>query len=398
VSVQKTKSKKMKRHLLLITFAMVCVVSSGNAQTTLPYFTYGKGLGITAPDSTFSINLRFRIQNRALFKTTSTTDLAISEVEARVRRARLRFDGFVWSPKLTYTLQLSFSRGDMDYESLNFPNVVRDAYVQYALFKNFSVGIGQTKLPGNRQRVNSSGDLQFYDRSIVNAAFTIDRDFGVQFHYKTNHLALKGAISSGEGRNISASDNGLAYTGRAEWLPFGTFTNGGDYFEGDLAREKKPKISIGLAYSHNEKAVRTGGQLGSMLYASTDIKTQIIDFIYKHKGWSLAAEYIERQAPNAVTTNADGNTRFVYVGYGQNVQGGYVFKNNVELVGRYSFINPGNAIGDLQNKTEQYTIGANKYLKGHRVKLQNSITQERVHDDGSQHKSWIYCFQVELGI
>jgi hypothetical protein len=383
--------------LLIIQFLVAGMLTTANAQTPLPYFTYGKGLGITAPDSTFSINLRFRIQNRALFETESTTDLSVTEVEARVRRARLRFDGFVWSKKLTYMLQLSFSRGDMDYESLNFPNIVRDAYVQYALTKRVSVGIGQTKLPGNRQRVNSSGDLQFADRSIVNGAFTVDRDFGIQASYKAERVVLKGAISSGEGRNITTSDNGLAYTGRIEWLPLGMFTNGGDYFEGDLAREKKPKISIGLAYSHNENAIRAGGQLGSMMYSSTDIKTKFVDFLYKYNGWSLATEFMERTAPQPVSTNADGNTRFVFIGYGQNVQGGYVFKNNVEIVGRFSSVTPGNAIEGLQHKTEQFTLGVNKYLKGHRVKVQNSITQERVHKNVLT-KSWIYCFQVELGI
>src|SRR5688572_15622128 len=221
----------MKMHKLFIgAFALLtciaalfgCFASFGqaNTQTTLPYFTYGKGLGITSPDSLFSMNIRFRIQNRAAFQTESESDLTISRVEARVRRMRLRFDGFVYSPKLSYLIQLSFSRGDMDFESLGFPNIIRDAYIQYAVTKNFSVGFGQTKLPGNRQRINSSGDLQFADRSMVNSTFNIDRDFGVQLYYNNNlqglHYVLRGAISSGEGRNIVSSDRGLAYTGRIE--------------------------------------------------------------------------------------------------------------------------------------------------------------------------------------
>src|SRR5690606_39523031 len=68
---------------------------------------------------------------------------------------------------------------------------------------------------------------------------------------------LRGAISSGDGRNITASDRGLAYTGRLELLPLGRFTNGGDYFEGDLVREPKPKISVGLTLTSNQDAIRT---------------------------------------------------------------------------------------------------------------------------------------------
>ena len=149
--------------------------------------------------------------------TESGTNLDIATVEARVRRLRLRFDGFIYTPRLTYLIQLAFTRADMDYDDTGFPNIIRDAMIIYAVTDHFSVGVGQTKLPGNRQRVNSSGDLQFADRSIVNSTFNIDRDFGVQLYYNNNlqglHYVLRGAISSGEGRNIVSSDRGLAYTG-----------------------------------------------------------------------------------------------------------------------------------------------------------------------------------------
>jgi hypothetical protein len=389
--------------LLFVSLMLICSFASfgqSQAQSTIPYFTYGKGLGITSPDSLFSMNIRFRIQNRAAFKTVSEDDFTIDEVEARVRRMRLRFDGFVYSPKLTYVIQLSFSRGDMDYEAMGFPNIIRDAYVQYAFAKNFSVGIGQTKLPGNRQRITSSGDLQFADRSIVNSTFNIDRDFGVQFTYKTKLASLRGAISTGEGRNISSSDRGLAYTGRLEFQPFGAFTNGGDYFEGDLAREKKQKVAIGLTYSFNENTTRTGGQLGTFLYGTADIATQMIDFIYKYNGWSFSTEYLKRTSPFPITTNPDdGAQRYVYVGYGQNYQASYNFKSNLEIALRYSAVTPEDEIKTLEEKKEHYTVGVNKYFRGHRVKVQNNLTLERIHTGVSTlQQAWIYCFQVEVGI
>jgi phosphate-selective porin OprO/OprP len=399
IFVSSTKLHPMKTFKLLLV-AMTLLTGTAafsQTQTTIPYFTYGKGLGITSPDSLFSMTIRFRIQNRAAFETLSEDDFEITKVEARVRRMRLRFDGFVYSPKLTYVIQLSFSRGDMDYESLGFPNIIRDAYIQYAVSKSFLVGIGQTKLPGNRQRVNSSGDLQLADRSIVNSVFNIDRDFGVQATFRKNWVIARAAISSGEGRNINSSDNGLAYTGRVEFLPFGSFTNGGEYFEGDLMREQKPKLSIGIGYSHNENAVRTGGQLGSMLAESTDIKTQMADLLFKHNGWSFAAEYLHRIAPKPISTDENGETSYVYVGHGQNYQGGYLFKNNFELVGRYSVVTPDREISSDEIKKEQYTLGVNKYIKGHRVKIQSDVTLEQQFRD-TPNQFWIYRFQVEVGI
>jgi hypothetical protein len=369
--------------------------------TQAPYFTYSKGLGIISPDSLFLLNIRFRMQNRAAFTTVSGDDLTIDEVEARVRRLRLRFDGFIYTPRLAYLIQLSFTRADMDYESLGFPNIVRDAFVQYAVTNSFSVGIGQTKLPGNRQRVTSSGDLQLADRSIVNSTFNIDRDFGIQLYFKKPRYFLRGAISSGEGRNISTSDNGLAYTARGEFLPFGQFTNGGDYFEGDLAREPKPKVSLGLTYSFNQNAIRTGGQLGTFLYTPTDMSTTSIDFLFKHNGWSFSSEFMRRASPNPITVNPDdGDIKYVYVGHGQNYQGSYLFRKNYEIVVRYSVVKPDREIQDFEQMKSQYTLGGSKYIRGHRLKLQSDITYEEDEFLPTEDKSnfWIYRFQIEIGI
>lgn len=395
-----------RKTFLVVSFLLLsCLVHGQTQSLPLPYFSYGKGLGITSPDSLFKLNIRFRMQNRLALISESGNNLNIDEVEARVRRLRLRFDGFVYSTRLTYVIQLSFTRADMDYDDTGFPNIVRDAMILYAVNDHFSVGFGQTKLPGNRQRINSSGDLQLPDRSIVNATFNIDRDFGLQFYYNNNirtfFYVLRGAISSGDGRNIVLSDRGLAYTGRIELLPMGKFTDGGDYFEGDLVREPKPKISIGLAYSNNEDAVRTGGQLGKPLYDSRDIGTGIIDFLFKHNGWSLAAEYLQRSAPDPVTFNGEGDLRYVYVGHGQNFQGGYLFRNNFELVGRYSKVKPDSEIQELDDMTQEYTIGATKYIRGHRLKLQSDITYEhntwlRGPNPGKDY--WMWRFQIELGI
>ncbi|MBA4055056.1 MAG: porin [Marivirga sp.] len=375
----------------------------GNAQNQIspsPYFSYGKGLGITSPDSLFMLNIRFRMQNRLAFTSESESDLDIDQVEARVRRLRLRFDGFIYTPKLNYVIQLAFTRADMDYDETGFPNVVRDAMVLYAVNDHFSVGLGQTKLPGNRQRVNSSGDLQLADRSIVNSTFNIDRDFGLQLYYnntiKEMAYVLRAAISSGDGRNITSSDRGLAYTGRVEFLPFGKFTNSGDYFEGDLAREPVPKLSFGLTYSSNQNAIRTGGQLGRFLYESRDIGTGMVDFLFKHNGWSFAAEYLNRKATDPVTVNTDGDMRFVFVGHGQNFQGGYLFRNNFEVVGRYSKIKPDSEIQELEEMTQQYTMGVTKYIRGHRLKIQSDLTYEHntwLSDIGPDRNNWQLRFK-----
>lgn len=397
----------MKFSGFLLAGILVLSVQFAPAQTITPspYFTFGKGLGIISPDSLYLLNIRFRMQNRAAFRTESADDFTIDQVEARVRRLRLRFDGYIYNPKFYYLIQLSFSRSDMDFDDTGFPNVIRDAMIIYSVNKHFSIGLGQTKLPGNRQRVNSSGDLQLADRSVVNSTFNIDRDFGAQVYYNNYihkfYYVLRGAISSGEGRNITASDNGLDYTGRIELLPFGPFTNSGDYFEGDLTREPKPKISLGVTLSHNENTTRTGGQLGKFLYGQRDMTTFMTDFLFKHKGWALACEWLRRDSPNPITVNDDGDVRFIYAGFGQNYQGSYYFKNSYEIVGRYSRVSPFESIQILDDQTEQFTLGLNKYIRGHRVKLQGDITFEQnkwLQQTNPDNNNWQIRFQIEAGI
>lgn len=374
------------------------------AFSQVPYFTFGQGLGIMSPDSLFLMNIRFRMQNRAGFTFLEDEN---TQIEARVRRLRLRFDGFVYSPRLSYVIQLSFSRGDMDWDNTQLPNVVRDAMIFYRVSPKLILGLGQTKLPGNRQRVNSSGDLQFVDRSIVNATLNVDRDFGIQATYSDllfNNFfyVLRGAISSGEGRNIITTDGGLSYTGRVELLPFGRFERFGDYFEGDLMRERTPKVSIGVSSSINNNTLRTGGQIGVLLYEPTNMSTYMTDWLFKYQGFAFASEFLYRTSPMALTYNQEGNVRYVHTGLGQNYQASYIFLNNVEIAGRYTNLAPGSEIDMLTPTIEHYTLGVTKYLKGHRVKIQSDLTYEnRTFAPGALRPSsdnWQLRFQVELGI
>jgi hypothetical protein len=397
----------MVKRIALVILVATSLSLQAQEISPLPYFTYGKGLGITSPDSLFQLNIRFRIQNRVGFTTVSADDWSIDEIEARVRRLRLRFDGFIYTKKLNYVIQLSFSRGDMDYEATGFPNIVRDAMVIYNFTSNFALGLGQTKLPGNRQRITSSGDLQFPDRSIVNATFNVDRDFGLQGYYNNSidgfNYVLRAAISSGEGRNFNTTDHGLAYTGRLELLPFGLFTNGGDYFEGDLEREPKPKVSVGLSYSYNSDTKRAGGQLGQFLYEARDMDTRMADFLLKYNGWALAIEYLRRTSPDPITQNTEGDVLFIYAGHGMNFQGSYLFKNNYEMAARFSEVRPDEVIQPYTPQRRDYTLGATKYLRGHRVKFQIDWTYQHsewlgVENTQPDSDAWQVRFQVEAGI
>jgi hypothetical protein len=406
--------------IALTTIAFVIVFSAEmfaqNAPAVHTFFKRGKGVGLVTADSSFSLNFQFRMQNRATFVSPSGHVAEPESFEFRVRRLRMKFEGFVYDPRITYYIQLSFSRGDMDWRGPDdaavnsSPNVVRDAMIFYNPTKHLRLGFGQTKLPGNRQRVISSGDQQFADRSIVNATFNIDRDFGFFAHYTQNYFILRGALTSGEGRNSVNSNKGLAYTGRVELLPLGKFTGSNDYVEGDLEREPVPKMSIAGTYSLNDLAIRQAGQLGNDLYAARTIKNFEVDVLFKYNGWAWYNEYMKRETSDPITVSVTdaARTRFIFAGEGYLSQLSYLFKNNVELAGRYTTTIPDKSLYDnLQFPTlnelqlKQVELGITKYLVGHRLKIQGNVLYgERMDLNSKTFASgfWSGIFQVEIGI
>lgn len=322
-------------------------------------------------DSVFQINMRFRMQNR--FGYLSMLDnLEEQGFEMRVRRLRFRIDGFLYSRKLSYYIQLSFSRGDLDVGEGNTPNILRDAMIYYHLNKNFYLGFGQSKLPGNRQRVVSSGNLQMPERSIANQLFNIDRDYGVFAYLNVPIgkpvLKFKGALTSGEGRNAVFSNSGLAYTGRLEFLPLGKFENNGDYSEGDLEYEETLKIALASTYSYNQRAVRSGGQLGFTLDRPVDIQSIFIDMMMKYRGWAFMAEYFDKRLKNINAESVLINS--VYHGNGFNLQLSKTFQSKYEVGIRYAAAYSRNS--QLSNFNTR-GIGFGRYLNGHRVKFQTFI-------------------------
>lgn len=357
-------------------------------------------------DSLFKLNLRFRMQNRFGLRTESGEDLSIEQTDFRVRRMRLRLDGYVLNPRIQYYIQLGFSKSDMDLDGGSFAQPIRDAIIYYYFNPNFYVGFGQSKLPGNRERVVSSGNLQFVDRSIANGVFTLDRDFGFFAYYTLPtkgkaQYQLKGAVSTGEGRNPSPGDNGLSYTGRIEFLPFGKFKNGGDYSEGDLEFEPKPKLSLALTLNSNQNAVRTRGQLGSDLYAKRDQKVLIADAMFKYRGWGVLAEYFQRNSPDPITRNALGATRVVWIGKGHNLQVSKMISPKSELALRYAEVKPDEKIKPYESQGDEVALGFSRYLNGHRIKLQGNFGYGWANNEWNLINTsnfWFGTFQVEFGI
>ena len=353
---------------------------------------FGNGMiNFIAKDSSFSVKFAPRVQSRYQSEWSyDGEDYDPADINFSVRRARLKFGGFAFSPKLKYKIELGLSNRDISGANIynrNTPRYILDAVVMWNFHEKFELWAGQTKLPGNIERVVSSANLQLIDRSLLNSKFNIDRDMGIQLRHKSRLggnwiIKEKFSISQGEGRNITEGNiGGLQYTSRLELLPFGEFSSKGDYSQGDLKREKSIKAMFGFTYDINENAVKSRSNMGSYLIQSsgglfeTDITTIFLDGVIKYNGFALTGEYANRDADQIEALEEDGRTKtgaVVGAGSASNIQGSYLFKNNFEITARYTNINfkKITRLSDLN----QITFGVSKYVVGHSLKIQADIS------------------------
>ncbi len=391
--------------LLTIAGAVMAQKETKMPAITVP--TFGKGLTFAAADSTFKITMHGRFQTLLTLDKTLDDGATYADAKIFTRRARLKFNGFAFNPNVTYKMELGLTNrdwGSAKPETNNAPNMILDAVLKWKFAPGFQVWIGQTKLPSNRERVISSQQLQFVDRSMVNSKFNLDRDRGIQLRhtFKLGKAVIReiASISSGEGRNVTiANTGGFAYTGRVEVLPMGKFTSKGDYFGSDLARESSPKLSVGINYDYNDDTNRERGQLGSFTTSKTDLESWMLDIMYKYNGFSLMSEMVHKTSPQSEFANGDS----FYTGRGLSLQAGYLLKSNWELAGRYTVVSPfsinvdavtGATSTTFGNQVEQYTLGLSRYVVGHSLKVQTDITLQVTENNPTE--ELVYRFQVEM--
>lgn len=376
------------RHCYTILISVFCL-SSAIAQQGVDQVTFGNGLlNYTAQDKSFSVKFAPRFQTRYYASIFAKDDYSTVDQSFLIRRARFKFDGWAYNPNVIYKLEFGLSNHDLSGGSAytrNADRLILDAIIRWKFAPGFELWAGQTKLPGNIERVVSSANLQLIDRSLLNGAFTLDRDMGIQIRHKstwgstwvTREIL---AISQGEGRNIATgNEGGLEYTGRLEVLPFGEFAKKGDYVMAAIHREATPKLMLSYTYDYNQKAVKTRGTMGSYMNLNngglfqTDIHTQFVDMMLKYKGFSLMGEWAKRTSPNPEAANEDGSLTgaVVEVGSGWNVSAGQFISPKVEVAARATQVNY-EAVTSVKNKTE-FTLGLNKYVSGHNLKIQSDL-------------------------
>ena len=379
----------MKLPLALLLSSFFVVFTSSAQEVDSPGFGNGI-LNLKGKDSTWSMKIGMQLQFQTSAEWEENDDgFSDRSSDFLIRRARIKLDGFAYSPKLKYKITLGLSNNDISGASIytsNAPRYILDAVIKWNFYENFEFWFGQTKLPNNREHLISSSNLQFVDRSLLNGSYNIDRDLGIQLRHHFNiseQFIIKEAfaLSQGEGRNVTSGNfGGFQYTSRLELFPFGEFIKKGEYIGGDIFREPTPKLAIGISYDFNNDAVKTRSNQGSYMvndigFHKTNISSLVIDGMFKYQGFSFMTEYVHRTASDPLAKNSDGSLsgHEVQVGDGLNFQAGYVFMNNWEVSGRYTTIEFDEGRVGAQHKN-QYTLGVSKYIVGHKLKVQSDLS------------------------
>ncbi len=384
-----------------------------NSQSSLNSYSFGEGISFTA-DNGSMIKLSGYAQPHLEIKNYNNLEESSSSNRFRLRRLRLRFDGQASNPKFAYRFQVDLSGSSETGEATG--DFLLDAYISYDITNRIKVIFGQrSTYTDNRELFMNSNSLQLVERSRLTSAFSSIREFGLflsgnfRLNGQGSYLRPYFVLTNGDGINNFDKDlGGLKIGGRIDFLPFGLFTNKGQFRQIDVMRELTPKFVIGVNYSHNSgMSSRRGRNSGSILYLNElgqqslpDYTKYGIDFLFKYNGFSALGEYVKSSSTvptdiiERVRNDESTSSSFLvngvqdiesYVngrmmlGEAYNIQMGYLFKSGITIDSRYthlkaddnSFLN--NAT--FYNRPNYYTLGIGKLLgRNYGAKIQGSIT------------------------
>lgn len=398
---------------------LVCVVEA-QAQVSVQPYEPGEGLVLTAPGG-YDIRLSGAVQPMVEVKTYPQNPGSPSYTRFRMRRLITKMTGSLDKENLTYQVQVDLTGNSDAGGDGTTSNYLMDAWIAWKPKRSFEIVVGQDNTPTDGREMGMlSAALQFVERSPVSLAFSSIREFGVfvNTRYKLGGdflLQPSLALTNGDGANVFAADHGgLKLGGRVDVLPFGSFARGGLYRQADMEFERTPKLVAGVFYSYNDGiSDRRGRQSGTVLYLDSAGHESLpsyqkygADLMAKYRGFTLYSEYVKATAtvpgdirqrvrtdgtlsPNFLVNGVQDITGYVkgrmMLGWGLNVQAGYLFRNGYSIDGRFSRLVPEtNSFlrnATFYNRSQYYTLSVSKYLaRNYAAKVQGSLTYIKAED------------------
>lgn len=373
--------------------------------------TYGKnGFEFRTDNNQFSLAIQNRIQARFAepFDSDPRTlaDLERDESSFMIRRARTKLNGHAYAPWLKYYLQYDWSQP-----------VLRDLNLTIDKYQWAQVRVGRGKVSYNNERVTSSGNQQFVNRSIVNDVFTVDRQQGIEvkgnlfpgtWHDLTYYAGVFTGLGVGERNN---DDGNMMYSGRLQWNALGGEMK---FNQSDLDFHEQAKLNISVAANTNRSkctAFETDSRscrrltdvnaLGNAKYSDPsngaqngqyEIDQLMEEVHFKWQGFSFLHELHAKRIKD--TVNNDEETKllggFMQAGYFPHRQINFM-PQQLEIAARYAFVDM-NTNRDNDKQTE-FSAVINYFLEGHLNKLSLQLSRLAVEDPivlkkNSENRMW----------
>lgn len=354
----------------------------------LPGWHYAsKGLQFRSADGRwfqwFTLRNQFRLSSPFDGTPASADDIPADgdgTTELVVNRSRVKFGGHLGSRRVQDAFEIDLKHTRMYH-----------FFTTVTVSEWLSVRAGQWKVEFNRERVDSSGDQQFVDRSIVNESFTLDGQLGVQargrlFKGRAADSNYFLGVLAGEGR-LAGNDDGVPMVlARYQWNPFRRTVG---FSQGDVEYHPKPAMTVGVAavrgrgrytrYTSDGGAQLEGFAPGEA--GQYELRQWMTDVAFFRRGVSVQGEHHWKR----VIDHLNGGGRNLRGGYLQSgvfpVRGWSRVLSALEVGARIAYVDPDlDATGDLRREV---TGVVNWYVNQHRNKITFDVSRLRIEGRGA---------------
>jgi len=383
------------------------VVADSETALELFLFKYGLSAEVTRPAApplnivwrdgktrmtigkNFYLELSNRVQVRythvfpdGAVKLPGTEAAGDSQGSFRIRRAKLKFEGWFYQPWLQYEVQTNWP----GIATANLGQYLEDANINWDVTKGkktFMVKLGQYKVPFGLQELISSGSQQLVDRALVSNVYSRGRDTGASVWgvLGSNKFEYRAGLFNGNGLTRPVNDNDkFQYNARISFqpngaVPLGTYS-GAHQSESDFETKAlgKPIFVVSAAVEQND-----------LSFVATDLKANIkstlytVDVMFKRQGFSATGAYFwgERKPQ-------ESNPKFDTSGW--YAQAGYFLKpEKWEIAARYAENDPSDVVGP--DKITEIRGGINFFYARHALKVQADFGQIKTETSSGDRKN-----------
>ena len=324
--------------------------------------TYNGGF-VVAKGEDFSLKINGFTQARF---TNSVPDIGATNNNFDLALGRLAFSGNVFDPNISYYMQ---------YEATTFGNGngvnMLDWWIGYQMGDSGKFQMGRFILPYSRQFYTHPGELAFGDLSAADYAFNLQRAVGASFGGKSGrvgyHLVATNSIRALDAGGQQNFGGAMAVQGRLEFdilQPYGYLESSPDIID-------DAQFSLGIAAAFNPLDQSSGFQ---NVMPGDETVNATIDTGYRVGRFGFqAAGYYRKNALRVSLVDAHDWGYYGQFGYFV-VPGKWEFAARVSGV---SFDQPNNPV--VGGGVTEYTLGLNRYLYGHHVKINTDYSYLRLH-------------------